>query len=284
MSLKRAITAIQKLYPLKYADSSWDNTGLLLDSSTALSTSTSSSSNTSILLTIDLTKSVVEEAIANNVQLIIAYHPFIFRGIKRIEPLTNPQHDSLIKLITNGISVYSPHTAIDAAHGGVNDWLVEGVADVDNVDKKQVIEPNSSADLSGNNMVGMGRYVTLKTPMSLKEIVERVKKHLGLEYLQLATKLKSEEKIIKTIAVCAGSGGSVFGKLSSSMPVDLYLTGELSHHEVLHYKEAGSSVIVTNHSNSERGYLQVVKQLLEEELGGVNIVVSTSDCDPYQTV
>lgn len=275
MSLKRAVNAIQKLYPLRYADSTWDNTGLLVDSSS--STIATSSSNTSILLTIDLTKAVVEEAINHKVQLIIAYHPFIFRGIKKIEPFANPQHDSLIKLISNGISVYSPHTAIDAAKGGVNDWLIEGVTSIDNVESKEIIEPNSEDPQN----VGMGRYITLSNPIELKDIVASVKHHLGLQHLQLAT--NDINAPIKTVAICAGSGGGVFNQLKGK-PVDLYLTGELSHHEVLSLKESGSSVIAAHHSNTERGYLKIVQQQLQNELTDTKIIVSSKDSDPYKTV
>jgi len=276
MSLKRAITAIQKHYPIRYAESSWDNTGLLLDSSTTQTATTININNPlSILLTIDLTKTVVEEALKHKVQLIIAYHPFIFRGIKKIEPTSNPQHDSLIKLIGNGISVYSPHTAVDAAKGGVNDWLVDVVASQVEIEKREVIDPNSE---DGN--VGMGRIVTLKDAKSIKEVINSVKQGLEIDHVQLAT--TDSNKNIKTIAICAGSGSGVFSKLST--PADLYLTGELSHHEALYLKELGSVVICTNHSNSERGYLKVMREKLLEELDDVAIVISKEDVDPYSTV
>lgn len=70
---------------------------------------------------------------------------------------------------------------------------------------------------------------------------------------------------ITSIAICAGSGGSVFGKLKE--PVDLLITGELVHHEALAAIEQGTSVICMNHSNSERAYLgAVMKGLLEAEI------------------
>lgn len=70
---------------------------------------------------------------------------------------------------------------------------------------------------------------------------------------------------ITTIAICAGSGGSVFGKLKQ--PVDLLITGELVHHEVLAVIEQGGSAICLNHSNSERAYLgAVMKGLLQAEV------------------
>ncbi|KKY26891.1 putative ngg1 interacting factor [Phaeomoniella chlamydospora] len=78
----------------------------------------------SVLLTVDLTKAVAEEAIEGNHCVVIAYHPIIFRGFKSLT-LADPQQQSLLRLALEGISVYSPHTAVDAASDGMTDWLCD---------------------------------------------------------------------------------------------------------------------------------------------------------------
>ena len=86
---------------------------------------------------------------------------------------------------------------------------------------------------------------------------------------------------MSTVAVCAGSGAS----LLRGVPVDVYLTGEMSHHEVLEATAAGTAVILTEHSNSERGYLRVLKEQLGKLLDGdVKIKTSSSDKDPLSVV
>lgn len=107
-------------YPQALADNSWDNTGLLLETPFVASRR---QSNT-VLLTIDLTKAVADEAIALKSSIVIAYHPVIFRGLKSIT-LANTQQQTLLRLASHGISVYSPHTAVDAASGGLGDWLAD---------------------------------------------------------------------------------------------------------------------------------------------------------------
>lgn len=109
-------------YPKELADNSWDNTGLLLE---APFDPSRRQSNTA-LLTIDLTKAVADEAIALNTSIVIAYHPIIFRGLKSLT-LADTQQQSLLRLASHGISVYSPHTALDAAPGGLGDWLADVV-------------------------------------------------------------------------------------------------------------------------------------------------------------
>ncbi|KAK4981257.1 hypothetical protein LTR66_010139 [Elasticomyces elasticus] len=81
----------------------------------------------SVLLTVDLTKAVADEAIERNDSIIISYHPIIFRGLKTLT-LADSQQQSLLRLAAEGISVYSPHTAIDAAKGGLGDWLADIVS------------------------------------------------------------------------------------------------------------------------------------------------------------
>ncbi|OUM54603.1 hypothetical protein BVG19_g4013 [[Candida] boidinii] len=281
--LKAIVSAIQKYYPISIADKTWDNTGLLVDSSSAqISNETK---KISILLTIDLTQAVADEAIAQNANLILAYHPFIFKGLKSITQ-KDPQQTSLIRLIQNGISVYCPHTAVDAAKGGVNDWLVETVIPRDSngefvAYEKSIIEKNEIMEDTG-----MGRLITLSSPASLNELIKNIKTNLGLSHVQLSTSASDKDaKTIKSIAICAGSGGSLFRGLNA----DLYYTGELSHHEALYFKESGSSVIACNHSNTERGFLPVIKSQLLDELKNLGyedteIVISKVDTDPYETV
>ena len=78
----------------------------------------------SVLLTIDLTKAVADEAIERKDCVVVAYHPIIFKGFKSLT-LADSQQQSLLRLALEGISVYSPHTAVDAAPGGLGDWLAD---------------------------------------------------------------------------------------------------------------------------------------------------------------
>lgn len=86
---------------------------------------------------------------------------------------------------------------------------------------------------------------------------------------------------ISSVAVCAGSGGSVLRNVAA----DLYVTGEMTHHEVLHAVYNDSSVILCDHSNTERGYLTVLKAKLDECLNSkTNVVITEIDCDPLKIV
>lgn len=241
------------------------------------------------MLTIDLTKSVVDESLKHNTSFILAYHPFIFRGLKSINPSADSQQQSLVRLIQAGISVYCPHTAIDAARGGVNDWLADGVSGGEaNELPRKVVAPLAKP-VDGHEDAGMGRLVTLKEPISFNELVTRVKKHIGLPRIQVALTEKHRSNmdapLISTVGLCAGSGSSVL----RGCKADVYFTGELGHHEALGLIENGTSALVCGHSNTERGFLTRLQKTLSQELakdwdGPVEVLVSASDRDPLEIV
>ncbi|GAB1602246.1 NIF3-like protein 1 [Argonauta hians] len=131
---------------------------------------------------------------------------------------------------------------------------------------------------------GIGRISKLKSKISLTESIDLVKKHLKLPHLRVATAhgpgFSAAEETIKTVAVCAGSGASVL----RGVKADLYVTGEMSHHEVLEAIHNGSSVLLCEHSNTERGYLDNLKTSLENLLAEISpeVCISKVDADPLR--
>jgi dinuclear metal center YbgI/SA1388 family protein len=103
-----------------------------------------------VLLTIDLTRAVADEAIALNSSIIIAYHPIIFRGLKSLT-LENTQQQTLLRLASHGISVYSPHTAVDAAPGGLGDWLADIVTGSTGAQQEDADKATNSQSKDGKN-------------------------------------------------------------------------------------------------------------------------------------
>ncbi|KAL8706202.1 MAG: hypothetical protein Q9201_000708 [Fulgogasparrea decipioides] len=118
---RAVISSMRKLYPEALADKSWDNTGLLLEAPF----DPIRRQMNSVLLTIDLTKAVADEAIQRKDCVVVAYRTQdLQRGLKSLT-LSDYQQQSLLRLALEGISVYSPHTAVDAAPGGLADWLAD---------------------------------------------------------------------------------------------------------------------------------------------------------------
>ncbi|KAM9424282.1 NIF3-like protein 1 isoform 2-T2 [Pholidichthys leucotaenia] len=340
MELKEVLQVLEQLAPLSLAES-WDNVGLLVEPSNPRPVRT-------ILLTNDLTDAVMEEAEAVSCDLLISYHPPLFRPIKRLVQKDWKQRLA-IRAVEAGMAVFSPHTSWDSVKGGVNDWLVGGLGSghvsvlsqafgssshshrldftVRNAEELHAVmeqlkslggettlqHPASRPDSSGlpvgvtcsasalTSTVqtllghksasdslsivklekpplpghGQGRLSVLDQPVTMETAIQKMKSHLGLSHLRLA--LGSG----KTLAVCAGSGASVL----SGVKADLYITGEMSHHEVLDAVAQGTSVLLSDHSNSERGYLAVFRERLVVRLpNGITVLLSKADRDPLEVV
>lgn len=121
----------------------------------------------------------------------------------------------------------------------------------------------------------------LKDEISIREAIKKVKARLGIEHVRLALSPNhSLETKVLSFAVCAGSGFSIVSQAKS----DVIVTGEMSHHEVLDCIHEGSTVVLTEHSNSERGFLSTVyAENLRHIFGSsVSVITSTSDTDPLK--
>jgi dinuclear metal center YbgI/SA1388 family protein len=262
--LSQILASLEELSPLRFAEA-WDNVGLLLEPVPIAAAAPVSQA----LLTIDLSDQVVAEAEALGATLIIAYHPPIFHGLKRLRS-SEPAERAILFCAARGIAIYSPHTALDAAPGGVNDWLLDAFG---SGERAPCIPHLADARF------GQGRGVRLATPLALGDAVAAIKRHLGLSQLRLAAAAQHEAgALVQSVAACAGAGGSVFEKLSG---FDLYLTGEMRHHDVRARVLGGSSVVLCEHTNTERGFLPVLAERLQGACSGdVQFHVAACDRDP----
>uniref|UniRef100_A0A7S1W299 Uncharacterized protein n=1 Tax=Neobodo designis TaxID=312471 RepID=A0A7S1W299_NEODS len=281
--LARVTAAMERIAPLALADASWDNVGTLIEAPAQ-----PGKTDDTVLVTIDLTPQVLDEAIRHRASVVVAYHPIIFSGLKKLS-LNVPTQQTVLRAISHGISVFCPHTSLDAAKGGINDWLIECLGPVTSRRPIDPRMPNGKKPLNDRDVAscvtGYGRVGMLDGFLSLEEALKRVKEGCGVPTVRVALPPqhlanKGADAMIKTVAVCAGSGTGVFRGLPTTP--DLLLTGEMSHHDVLAAAQKGSIVMLTEHTNTERGFLRAVLEgALSKELGdGVKVVVSESDADP----
>ncbi|KAJ3729098.1 NGG1p interacting factor 3 [Lentinula guzmanii] len=286
--LKAVSAAMERIAPLRLAES-FDNVGLLLE------TPLKQIKRHRVMLTIDLTTAVVDESIAAEASLIVAYHPTIFGALKSFT-LGNPLQASLLRCAAHGISVYCPHTALDCTWGGINDWLAEGVMGGRMAGTVRPLQTEKFSP-TGDSDGALGRLVTLRTPATM-EMIEKdmlltsFYPSLGLMCAEVQVGYattndgRKSSAMVETIAICAGSGGSVF----AGKEADVYFTGEMQHHEVLSAIAAGTNVILCGHTNTERGYLPILASKLEAQLDAADyprpfdVVISTTDKHPLEFV
>lgn len=254
------LAVFEEIAPLYLAED-WDNVGLLLSPA-------NSAKIKHVLLTVDLTEPVLTEAISGHAELILAYHPPLFKGLRRLTRRTAEER-VLMDALRAGMFIYSPHTALDAAPGGINDWL------------GALLGPGVGHPIianAGAEGLGAGRIVELDRAMTLDEALPLIKAGLGIPHLRVAASLRHQRgEEIRTFAVCAGAGGAVFERL---LHADLLLTGEMRHHSILAAVADGMSVVVTDHTNTERGYLPLLAKTLRQRLDRLKVTIAKADKDP----
>jgi dinuclear metal center YbgI/SA1388 family protein len=209
----------------------FDNVGLIIGDP--------ESKITSILITLDTTEDVVEEAINKGCNLIVSYHPIIFNGLKQI---TNDSYvqKSVIKAVKNNISVYAIHTSLDNYPKGIS-YLLSDLIGLKNI---SVLLPKE--EKLNKIKRGMGSIGELEKPMYEITFFDLLKNKLGLKYIRHSNKLN---KKISKVSVVVGSGNFAI-KDSIESNVDAFITSDLKYHN---FFEADNKAILISFSFSSFG-------------------------------
>jgi len=258
--LATVVAALDELAPLRFA-ADWDNVGLLVgDRSRSVSR---------VLFAIDLMPAVVKEAIAMKAQLIVAYHPPIFRPLKRLVGPTTGMEAGVIRCLEKGIAVYSPHTALDVAEGGTNDVLAD-IVGLSKTEPVQTIDDDH----------GQGRMGDLDKPTTLGQLAKRVKRKTGARCVSAVGTLETP---VRRAIVGVGAAGSLLFEGKPGFG-DVVVTGELRHHDALRVLREKATALVLSHWSSERPALSRYASRLGESVEGLDLRLSEEDVEPFVRV
>lgn len=264
--IKNISELLEEYAPLNLKES-YDNVGLMVGDS--------ENSVSSILVSLDCSDAVIDEAVNKGCSLIVTHHPLIFHSLKGITADTALGR-KIIKLIRNGISVYSCHTNLDSTRGGLNDILMNLLGFKD----YEVIEPAPGYDLKGN--AGIGRIASLKPQKTLGEICVKVKEALDIEVLRYSG---NESENIGKIAVINGSGKDYF-EAACRLGADCLITGDTSYHFISDCLESDIAVIDAGHFETEWPCMKVVAEFIKNRIvnmGYDNSVILSEFCrSPYK--
>lgn len=157
----------------------------------------------------------------------------------------------IVKCFENKIAVYSPHTAWHVVEHGVNDEMCHLI----NVGQRGYTVTPIIPHPSNPSKRGSGRLIQYQEALNLEYFVEQIQNLFDVKHVQIAMGVGHNTKTkIKTVALCAGSRSSVL----KNVQADLYVTGDMSHHDILDAMHQKTSVILLNHSDSERMFVQKV--------------------------
>ncbi len=183
------ICSIMEKFAPKMLSESYDNVGLMVGN---LEENVSS-----ILVALDCTLEVIQEAKEKNCNFILTHHPLLFHKPSSItsETLLGKK---IIQLIKNDINLYSSHTNLDSVTGGVNDALTKLLG----YNNWKVLETTHAKEFQNSN-AGIGRIVKLEKQQTLETLLKEVKNRLQIKNLRY---IGDESTPINTIAIVNGSG------------------------------------------------------------------------------
>ncbi|MCM1394190.1 MAG: Nif3-like dinuclear metal center hexameric protein [[Eubacterium] siraeum] len=245
MKIKDIISKLEEFAPLNLAEE-WDNVGLMLGDA--------ESECGGIMLALDLTTDVIEQAEKEGCNLIVTHHPFIFRPIKRIV-FSEAKGREIRRLIKSDINVYSMHTNLDKTEGGINAALCE---------------------LLGANEFesdGVGAIFKI-APTTLGEFAKRVANTLDDKSVKI---VGNPNKAVKSVYVVSGSGGSEYRRAYEC--ADVLLTGDLKHHDYIDAIEDGFALVEYSHFSSEI----IMQNILESTLKNLGVkIIKAKQSRPFR--
>ncbi len=243
MKCRDILSKLFTLAPPENAEE-WDNVGLLAGRP--------EKEVKRVYLALDATDDVIEHAVSFRAELLLTHHPMIFRPMKTVtgDDFTGRR---VMELIRHDISYIALHTNYDISC--MADLAAERL-------KLKDSEPLCSlrTDLNGRTL-GLGKVGNID-PCTLRECAELVRSAFSIPHVRV---YGDEESQVERIAILPGSGGSETGD-ALSKDADLYITGDISHHQGLDASLQGLSVIDAGHYGIEKIFLGHMKEWLEKNL------------------
>lgn len=252
--LRDIIAVIERLAPLRYQEE-WDNSGLQVgfpDAETG-----------SVLVCLDVTEEIVEEAVARKCDLIVSHHPLIFKALRQVSDASYQQR-CVVRALAAGIAVYSAHTSLDNAPGGVNHRIAGklGLHDL------RWLSPKEGGE-AGSGLVG-----ELPEPVDAAAFLARVRHDFGVSCLRHSA---PDGRMIRRVALCGGAGAFLL-RDAVRAGADCFLSGEFHYHD--YFENQGVLLCELGHYQSE----QFTRDLLLEHLAagcpGLRVVRTDLNTDP----
>lgn len=236
----------------------WDNVGLLIGDR-ALPVK-------KIMTCLTVTPETVQEAIRRQVDLLVSHHPLPFRPLQKIT--SDSVASRLVwELAGSQISVYSPHTAFDSTHEGINDQLAELIG----LQRPRPLKPTAN-----DPEQGAGRWGSLELALPVSGLTGRLKQGLGIERVQVS---ESDDRPVSRIGVACGSGGS-FLSAASFRGCDGFITGEANFHTVLEARALGIVLMLVGHFASERFAVERLATSLGRSFSDCEVWASRDEAEP----
>ena len=237
VKIKEAIRALENFAPLPLQES-YDNAGLQIG--------LTERELSGALLCLDVTEDVLVKAIIDGYNLVVAHHPLLFHGLKRIAGEDCVQR-IVHEAIKNDVVIYAAHTNLDNARGGVNFRAAEllGLGDAD------FLRPLPDGS-GGSGVVG-----EFPDAMKVDRFLSLVKQAFKAEWLLHTPR---GHGLVKRVAICCGAGAFMLGDAVKA-EADAFITGEVGHHTYFNYQDY-LHICALGHYQSEIHVTDLLRDIL----------------------
>ena len=202
-----------------------------------------------VIVSLDAIEAVIDEAVEKGCNLVIAHHPIVFKGLKRINGLHYVER-TIIKAIKHDIAIYAIHTNLDNVHqNGVNQKIAEKIG----IGQTRVLKPK----MVDKPEIGSGLIGKLPKPMSCMQLLEHVKSVMKCGTIR-HTKLLKEN--VQVVALCGGSGSFLI-RDAIKEGAEVYITADVKYHD---FFEANDEIMIFDigHYESEQYTTELLVELL----------------------
>lgn len=256
MHIRQIIGALEDFAPLALQDS-YDNAGLQIGLTKDAETS-------GVLLCLDVTEEVIDEAIELGCNMIVSHHPLLFMPLKSISG-KNYIERCVIKAIKNDITIYAAHTNLDSAKNGVNYKIAEklGLKDI------EWLKPKEGAD-AGEGIIGK-----LSSPMQKDEFLTSVKEIFGVDALRFNG---WNGKQVSRVAVCGGAGNFLI-PTAISKGCDTFITGEIGYHRFFGH-ENEIQLLELGHYESEKFTIEILRNIITSIDNNIQVYITNKKTNP----
>lgn len=250
MKIKEIVCALERFAPLPLQES-YDNAGLQVGLTEVEASGA--------LLCLDVTEEVIQEAVDLGCNMVVAHHPLLFRGVKRVSDTT--QVERCLRLaVKNDICIYAAHTNLDNAEDGVNYKMAEKLGLMDVV------------PLEGGGVLGY-----LVAEEDSLAFLQRVKDVFRVESLQHNELL---HRPIQSVALCGGAGSFAIDT-AIEQEADAFLTGEMGYHQFFGHEQQ-IQIGVMGHFQSEQFTTEIFQQIIGECAPQLPVFVTGINTNPIQ--
>ncbi|WP_136799406.1 MULTISPECIES: Nif3-like dinuclear metal center hexameric protein [Desulfosediminicola] len=242
VTISDILAALDREAPFDLAED-WDNVGLLVGNP--------DQEIRSVLIGLDATNALMDEATSLGADTVLTHHPVIFRPLPNINT-ASPEGKILEKALSQKISIIACHTNLDSAKEGVSDILASSLGLTE-------LTPLLPAAGSAEPGVGTGRIGSFQQPLPITDFIAKAIDVLDLPTLQVAGPMP---EFVSRVAVCGGSG-SDFAPAAYAAGADIYLTGEIKHNIARWAEERDFCLIEGTHYGTEQPAVQLLATKLE---------------------